>query len=153
MILWGAGRTRRWQSAIASVAAFSLFVALVAGSALRPQFAAAALPEPAAWSQRSPDVGAHADQVRLRARIQTISLLAHGTTRDAAPTNKKPFHSMWMTKQRPTTWSRSSPQSVRSAVPVSFVAWEFQPGGAEPRAPAAVPPDRDVLTQFCVARR
>ncbi|MCV7049132.1 hypothetical protein H7H82_00665 [Mycobacterium heidelbergense] len=144
----GAGRTRRWQSSIAIVAALSLFVALVAGSALRPQFAAAALPEPAAWSQ-TPDVGGHA---HLHER-QTVAQLPHAAWRGSAPAHKKPFHSMWMTKDRPPTWSRLSPQSVRSPLAPSFAALGFQPCGAQPRAPAAVRADRDILTQLCVARR
>ncbi|HTY29858.1 hypothetical protein [Mycobacterium sp.] len=141
MTVRGAGGTRRWQSAIAIVAAFGAFVALVAGSALRPPFAAAAPPEPAAWSQGSPDVGAPAGQLQLRA------------SRHSAPTNGKPFHSIWMTKDRPPAWSRLSPQSVGSPLPVSFSGLGFQPSGASPRAPAAVRPDRDILTRFCVARR
>src|SRR5580693_1284708 len=45
-----AGTARRRQLTTAIVAALSLFVALIAGSSLRPQFAAAALTEPAGWA-------------------------------------------------------------------------------------------------------
>ncbi|MCV7092569.1 hypothetical protein [Mycobacterium interjectum] len=134
-----AGKARRWQPAIAIVGALGVFVALVAGSALRPPFAAAAPPEPAAWSQGPTGDGAHADRLQLRA------------SRHSAPTDKKPFHSTWMTKDRPPTWSRSSPQSVVSSLPVSSTALRFAPPGGQPRAPAAVLADRDVLTRFCVA--
>ncbi len=133
MRLRGGGITRRWRSAIAVVAALSAFVALVAGSALRPPSAAAALPEPAAWSQTTPDAGAHASH-------------------DSTPTNKKPFHTTWMTKDRPPTPGRLSPPSAGSPHPVSFAALGFQPRGTLPRAPAAVRADPDILTRFCVAR-
>jgi hypothetical protein len=147
----GAAKTRR-HSAVALVAGISLFVALIAGSALRPQVAATALPEPVAWSQGAPDVGAHADQP-LRGRSPTVSHLAHLTSWGAAPTNKKPFRSMWMTKERPSTWTRLSPQSVRSSVPASVAALKFQPRGTPyPRA-ADVGAKRDILTRLCIARR
>jgi hypothetical protein len=133
--------TRRWRSAIAIVAALGAFVALVAGSALRPQSAAAALPEPAAWSAGIPVAGAHAAQGQLR------------ISGPAAPTGKKPFHTTWMTKDRPPTPSRLAPRSVGSPLPVSFTALGFQPRGARPRAPAAVRGTPDILTLFCVARR
>ncbi len=126
--------TPRWRSAIAVVAALGAFVALVAGSSLRPPSAAAALPEPTAWSQGTPDAGAHASH-------------------HSAPTNKKPFHSTWMTKDRPPIPSRLSPPPVGSPLPVSFAALGFQPRGAQPRAPAAVEADRDILTRLCIARR
>lgn len=133
--------TRRRRSAIAIVAALGAFVALVAGSALRPQFAAAALPEPAAWSAGVPVAGPHAAQGELRASAP------------AAPTDKKPFHTTWMTKDRPPTPGRLSPPSVGSPLPVSFTAFAFRPRGARPRAPAALEADPDILTRFCVARR
>ncbi len=133
--------TRRWPSAIAIVAALGVFIALVAGSALRPQYVAASLPEPAAWSSGIPVIDAHADQGELR------------ISRPAAPTDKKPFHTTWMTKDRPPAPGRLSPPSVGSPPPVSFTALGFQPHGARPRAPAAVEADPDILTRFCVARR
>ncbi|OBG32525.1 hypothetical protein [Mycobacterium sp. E3198] len=135
------GATPRWRSAIAVVAALGAFAALVAGSSLRPQFAAAALPEPATWSSVVPVVGAQAGHGQPRA------------SRPWAPTGKKPFHSTWMTKDRPPTPGRVSPPSVGSPLPVSFTALGFQPRGARPRAPAAVRADPDILTRFCIARR
>jgi hypothetical protein len=152
----GAGETRRWQSAIAVVAALSVFVALVAGSALRQKFAAAALPEPAAWSQTTPDAGAHADLMALHGRSSVIGQPAVAGPRAFAPANKtntKPFHSTWMTKERPVTWNRLSAQSVLFAVPPSLHPLGFAPAGAQSRAPTAVRGDRDILTQLCVARR
>jgi hypothetical protein len=133
--------TRRWRSAIAVVAALGAFVALVAGSALRPQFAAAALPEPAAWSAGIPVAGAHASHGEPRA------------SGHSAPTDKKPFHTTWMTKDRTPTPSRLPPPSAGSPLPVSFTALGFQPRGAQPRAPTAAEADRDILTRLCIARR
>jgi hypothetical protein len=138
---------------MAIVGALSLFVALVAGSASRPTFAAPALPEPTAWSQGIPDVGAHADQLRLHGRFPTVNQLAYAMSRNSAPTNKKPFLTTWMAKDRPATWSRLSPESVRSPLPLSFTPLGFQPGGVQSRAPAAGRADPDILTELCVARR
>jgi hypothetical protein len=137
---------------IAVVAALSLFVALIAGSSLRPQLGAAALPEPAAWTQGTQGVQAHASQVQLHAAAQPISHLNRGFSPGATPANKKPFHSMWMTRDRPTGWTRLSPQSVWLALPALFAASAFQPNGAHWVASPAAPVNRDMLTQLCVAR-
>jgi hypothetical protein len=137
---------------IAIVAALSLFVALIAGSSLRPRLAAAALPEPAAWTHGTQSVQAHANQMQHHAGAQQISHRGHGFSPGSTPTNKKPFHSMWMTRDWPTSWTHLSPESGWAALPASFAASEFQPGGAHWAAPAAAPANRDVLTQRCVAR-
>jgi hypothetical protein len=150
--LRSAATTRRWQLTIALVAAVSLFVALIAGSSLRPQLAAGALPEPAAWTHGSHGVQAHATLVHPHAAAQPISHLDHGFSPGSTPTNKKPFHSMWMTRDLPTGWTRLSPQSGWLALPASFAASEFQPGGAHWAASAAAPVNRDMLTQLCVVR-
>lgn len=148
--LQNAGRTRRGQSAIAIVAALSLFVALIAGSSLRPQLAAAALPEPAVWTHGTEGVHAHASQVQLHGAAQPISRLGQGFS--PGSTNKKPFHSMWMTRDRPTGWADLSPRSGWLALPASFAASEFQSGGAHWAASAAAPVDRDILTRLGVLR-
>ncbi|QKU44357.1 hypothetical protein MAP44135_0905 [Mycobacterium avium subsp. paratuberculosis] len=148
VILRGGDETRRWRPAIAVAAALGVFIALVAGSALRPACAAAALPEPPAWT--APTVA------RVAGRPSTISRAAPATSRSAAPannTNKKPFHSTWMTKERPLSWNRLSPHAVLSPMPISFSPLGFAPRGAQSRAPATFLPDRDVLTLFGVARR
>jgi hypothetical protein len=152
--LRNAGRTRRWQLTIAIVAALSLFVALVAGSSLRPQFSAAALPEPAAWTHGTQGVQAHPSRVQLHAVAQAIRHPEHASSAGSTPTNKKPFRNMWMTKDRPTIWTPLSPHSGWFALPASFGASEFQPGGAHraASASAAAPVDRDILTQLCVVR-
>jgi hypothetical protein len=58
-----------------------------------------------------------------------------------------------MTRDRPPTWTRLTAQSLKTPLPASFVASVLAPGGARPRAPAAIRADRDILTQLCVARR
>jgi hypothetical protein len=147
-----AGTTRRWQLTIAIVAALSLFVALIAGSSLRPQFSAAALPGMAAWTHETHDVHEHAGQLQLHAAAQPVSLLDHGLSPGSTPTNKKPFHSMWMTRDRPTSWPHLSLQSGWLALPASFAASMFEPGGVQWAASAAAPDNRDNLTQLCVVR-
>lgn len=61
-----------------------VFVALIAGSSLRPQFAAATLPEPAAWSGATPATGA---QVLLRGRDAAVSRPALAAAQSSAPAN------------------------------------------------------------------
>ena len=148
--LRSAGRTRRWQSALAIVAVLSLFVALIAGSSLRPQLAAAALPEPAVWTHGAQGVQPHASQVQLHAAAQPVSHLDHGFS--PGSTNKKPFHSMWMTRDRPTDWTDLSPHSGWLALPASFAASEFQPGGAHRAASAAAPLNGNVFTRLGILR-
>jgi hypothetical protein len=137
---------------IAIVAALGLLVALIAGSSLRPQFAAAALPEPAAWTHGTQGVQAHASQVPRLAAAPTISHLGHGFSPGTKPTNNKPFHSTWMTQDRPASWNCMSPQSDWLPLPASFAATEFQHGGAHWAISAAVPVNRDTLAQLCVVR-
>ncbi|WP_082958836.1 hypothetical protein [Mycobacterium sp. E3198] len=139
------GATRRWWLAIAIVAALSVLVALIAGSSLRPQFSAAAPPEPAAWIHAAPDVQADAGQVELRVAARDFS---PGST----PTDKKPFHSMWMTRDRPAQVTHLSPDSGWFALPASFGASELAPDRARWAASAEAPAD-SVLTRLCVARR
>jgi hypothetical protein len=146
------GTTRRWQMTIAIVAALSLFVALIAGSSLRPKFAAAELPEPAAWTHATHGAQAHASQVQLHPVAQPDSHLDHGYLPSTTPPKQKPFHSMWMTRDLPTSWTHLSPHWL--AMPGSFAASEFRPGGAHfaASASAAAPADRDTLLQLCVVR-
>ncbi|ORA84429.1 hypothetical protein BST29_05290 [Mycobacterium malmoense] len=152
MDLRSAGTTRRWQLTIAIVAVLSLFVAVIAGSSLRPQFSAATLPEPAAWTHAAQGVQAHAGPVQRHAAAQSISRLEHGVSSGSTPTNKKPFRNMWMTRDRPTSWIYLSPQSDWVALPASFAAPEFQPSGTLWAVSVAALDNRDTLTQFCVVR-
>jgi hypothetical protein len=147
-----AGPTRRWRLTVAIVAALSVFVALIAGSSMRPRFAAAVLPEPAAWTHGAQDIQAHPGHAQRHAGAQLVSRLAQDFSPDYAPTNKKPFHSMWMTKDRPAGWTHVSPQSGWPLLPASFAGSEFQPRGARCAAPAAIAVNQDILTRFCVDR-
>lgn len=129
-----------------------MFIALVTGSWLRPGFAAAAPPEPATWSAAT--VGTHGGLTHDRpVALGRAALAAARSTAPANNTNKKPFRSAWMTKERPLTWNRLSPQSVLTPAPLSLAPIGFAPGGPQPRAPAAIASDRDILTRICVARR
>lgn len=155
MLFRGRGETRRWQLATAIAAALGVFVALVAGSSLRPPFAASTLPEPAAWSGTTPHVDAPAGSMRPEGRFSAISQPALAAPRSSAPshkTNTKPFRNMWMTKERPLTWNRLSPQSALSPMPVTFSPLGLAPYDAQSRAPAGIFADRDILTRLCIAR-
>jgi len=147
-----AGSTRRWQSVIASIGALSLFVALIAGSALRPQFAAATLPEPVAWSSGALDVGAHAARVQLYGRFQPASYVVRDSSLGSSPMNKKPFHSMWMTRDRPAAWTRVSPLWIRSALSYSLRSLDSRAPVARRDPSSDLLTDHDILTQLCVAR-
>ncbi|WAJ46907.1 hypothetical protein OK015_10915 [Mycobacterium sp. Aquia_216] len=149
----GAHQSRRWQPAIAAVAALTLFISLVAGSALRSQFSAATLPEPAAWSQVTPDVGSTAGHSQARHGSPAAIHLQHASSWDASPISKKPFHSMWMTHDRPDVWTRMQSHPLWSALPASFAGMGFQSGDVRPGAPAAECGDQEILTLLCVTRR
>jgi len=146
-----AGKTRRWQPAIVVVAALGLFAALIAGSALRPQFSAAALPEPSAWSHVAPDAGPPTGHPQLHGAPQLASQVT-GCLCGSGPVNKKPFHSMWMTQDRPQAWAKWSPQSTRSPSMASFAPAVFTPGGTRNRSPANFGDGQDLLTRLCVTR-
>lgn len=81
------------------------------------------------------------------------ALTVSQTSAPANKTNKKPFRSAWMTKERPLTWNRLSTQSVLTPAPASFTPIGFAPGGTQSRAPAAIAPVKDILAETCVARR
>lgn len=149
---WGTAKPRRWQSAIAIVAALSLFAAVTAGWALRSGLAAAAVLQPAAWSQGNSDIGVDVGHLQFAHDSQPTNHLDHGSS----PTRQKPFRNAWMTRDRPPTRTGSAPQSVWSPLPVSSTRWAplgFQLGEARSRAPAAALADQDILTRLCVARR
>jgi hypothetical protein len=149
----GACSNRRWQRAIA-ITVLSLLVALVAGTALPPQFVAVALTSPAPLSHGTQAGGAHAgfdvDRVRLPAGPRIASDFVRASSSDSAPRNKNPFHGMWMTRDRPPIWSRLSPNALWPSVPSSLAAVGFSPTGAHSVAPAAA--DQNIWTKLCVAR-
>ncbi|ABL04524.1 conserved hypothetical membrane protein [Mycobacterium ulcerans Agy99] len=143
-----AASPRRWQRAVVVVVvAVGLFAAVIAGWALRSGLSAAALLQPAAWSQAIPDIG----------HLQ----LAHGpqpvnhSDQDAPPAHQKPFRNAWMTRDRPPSQAHLGPLSAWS--PTSGLVtrgWQSQLIHVHPPGPpAATAADRDILTEFCVARR
>lgn len=99
-----------------------MLVALVAGTALPPKFAAAALPMPVAPAHGPLAGGAHAaqdvDPVQRHAGPRLANPVVQASSSDSAPRNKNPFHGMWMTRDRPPVLSRLSP----NAGPLSFSA-------------------------------
>jgi hypothetical protein len=130
----GVGRNRRWRSAIAIVAALSLFGALTTGWAARGSIlVTAALTHPVAVSHSAGSL----DQ-------------AVGHAQPDAPTQKSIKHA-WMTHDRPPTWSPLSPESVRLSLPASFTDSGIR--AAQSVAARAAPADRDTLTRLCIARR
>jgi hypothetical protein len=143
----GAVNPRRWRSAIAIVAALSLFAAALGCWSLQSRLAAAAMLRPPASSQGTPGVGMDIGQVHF----------GHSSS----PTSRKPFKSAGMKRDRPPTWARLTPQSVWAASPVLWslrptilAALGFQPGDAHFGASvAAALCVRDILTQLCVDRR
>ncbi|MEE6176441.1 hypothetical protein [Mycobacterium sp. 050134] len=139
---WGDGRRRRRRPVVAAAAILGVFVALIAGSALRPQFSAAAPPEPAAWS--------HAPVSATKSVPQTDAAVAHAFSPQSAPAGKKPFHSMWMTRDRPASWARVSPPWFRA--PVLAPDNVIEASGYHPDASTAGHA-RTNLTRLCVARR
>jgi hypothetical protein len=156
--LRSASKSRRWQLAIAVVAALSMFVAVTTGWALRSAHGIAAPPEPAAWSHATLNVGLHVDRAQFAVSSQPTS---HGVLRSSqgsSPTHHKPTKNAWMTHDRPPTWAHVAPQLAWSPWPVTLPPWETAwapaPGSQSGSgAPAAVIAGRDILTQLCVARR
>lgn len=147
----GAGMARRWRLAIAMIAALSAFVALVAGSSLRPQFAAAALPEPAAWTHATHDAPAHAGQRQHSAAAYSHGHQVHGFVTRSLPTNNKTFLSMWMPRAVPTNWTAVSPHSDWWALPASFAS-ACPLGGTAEAASAATRANGDTSTLLCIVR-
>ncbi|WP_374022113.1 hypothetical protein [Mycobacterium sp. HNNTM2301] len=149
MTVGGAPKDRRWRSAIAIVAALSVFCAMTAGWASRGTAVAGLGPPQQAVSQEA----AHAGVDPARAHTRDISTAAQHFSSDSAPTHHGTVKNAWMTRDRPPTWARSSPPSLGSPLPPSFTAAAFRLPRPPSRAPGAVPPDRDLLAQLCVARR
>ncbi|BBY03936.1 hypothetical protein MSEO_44350 [Mycobacterium seoulense] len=144
--------TPRWRSAIAIIAALSVFVALVAGSSLRPRLAASTLPEPAAWTHVTHHLPAHVGQRPDIAAARSHSQPGHRLGTGVAPTKNKTFLSMWMPRAVPTNWTALSPHSDWLALPASFAAPASAPGAAAGAASAATPANRDTPTLLCILR-
>jgi hypothetical protein len=146
-------KTRRREHAAAVVCALSLFVALVAGSALRPHYTTNALPEPAAWTHAVEHVHHDFKDVQpVGATGSLIALKASGSLRPV-PIARKPFRYVWMTHDLPSSsWVPLSPLSDWSALPKSFVSPQFQPRGAPWAAFAGDFDNRHTSTLFCILR-
>jgi hypothetical protein len=145
-------KPRRRVHAAAVVCALSLFVALVAGSALRPHYTTNALPEPAAWTHTVEHVQHDFNQVRpVSATGSLIAFKASGSSRPV-PIARKPFRYVWMTHDLPSNWVPLSPLSDWSALPKSFVSAQFQPRGAPCAAFAGDSNTRHTSTLFCIIR-
>jgi hypothetical protein len=145
-------KARRREHAAAVVCALSLFVALVAGSALRPHYTTNALPEPGAWTHAVEHV--HHDFKEVQSVSPTgslIALKAWGSSRPV-PISRKPFRYVWMTRDLPSNWVPLSPHSNWSVLPKSFDPAQFQPRGAPYAAFAGDSDNRHTSTLFCILR-
>jgi hypothetical protein len=143
---------RRREHAAAVVCAIGLFVALVAGSALRPHYTANAFPEPAGWAHAVQHV--RPDVAKTQPGSSTSSadyLTASGNPR-STPMSRKPFTYVWMTHDLPSSWPPLSPQLDWSALPASFSAVKFKPRGAPWAASAVDAVNRHTSTLLCIIR-
>jgi hypothetical protein len=69
------------------------------------------------------------------------------------PASHTPFKSAGIQRNRPPTQSRFLPPPQSSPSPISTPAvWSWR-DGTQPRAPATDHSGRNLLTQFCIARR
>jgi hypothetical protein len=145
-------KVRRREHAAAVVCALSLFVALVAGSALRPHYTTNALPEPGAWTH-AVEHDQH-DVKEAQPAGATGSLIAVIARADSRPMPfaRKPFRYVWMTHDLPSDWAPLSPLSDWSALPKSFVSTRFSPRGAPRAAFAGDSDNRHASTLFCIIR-
>ena len=149
----GGRRTRRWQVAIAIVAALTLFAAVTTGWAARGSaYASSALWQPATVSHQASHVGVQVDHLQRADHAPPIDQFAHSSSSNS-PTHQKPTKNAWMTRDRPPTWTPLSPQSVLSPLPVSFAAQGLSPDVAHAVVPTADRSGQDILAEFCVARR
>jgi hypothetical protein len=145
-------KTRRREHAAAVVCALSLFVALVAGSALRPHYTTNTLPEPGAWTHAVEHV--QHDFIEVHSVSATGSLIAL-KARDSSrplPISRKPFRYVWMTRDLPSNWFPLSPHSDWSVLPKSFDSAQFQPRRAPSAAFAGDSDNRHTSTLFCILR-
>ena len=145
-------KTRRREHAAAVVCALSLFVALVAGSALRPHYTTNTLPEPGAWTHAVEHVRHDFKEVQsVSATGSLIALKSRGSSRPV-PIPRKPFRYVWMTRDLPSNWVPLSPHSDWSVLPKSFDSAQFQPRGAPCAAFAGDSDNRHTSTLFCIIR-
>jgi hypothetical protein len=145
-------KTRRREHAAAVACALGLFVALVAGSALRPHYTANSLPEPAAWTHTVKADQPDASHSHPLSAAPSLTYLRSGSPAHSAPTSRKPFRYVWMTRDLPSNWDPLSPQTDWPVLPKSFTAAQFQPRGAPWGVSTADAVIRHPLSLFCIIR-
>jgi hypothetical protein len=143
-------KARRREHAAAVVCALSLFVALVAGSALRPHYTTNSLPEPGAWTHVVKEV--LPSQAQPVSATPSAEYFKAGDKAHSAPASRKPFRYVWMTHDLPSNWDPLSPQTDWSVLPKSFVSAQFQPRGAPWGASTADAVNRHTSSLFCIIR-
>jgi hypothetical protein len=152
MVDYRSAKTRRREHAAAVACALGLFVALVAGSALRPHYSANSLPEPAAWAHTIKDVQLDSSHSRPLIAAPAVRYMSPAGPAHSAPTSRKPFRYVWMTHDLPSNWDPLSPQTDWSVLPKSFTAAEFQPRGAPWGASTDDPVIRHPASLFSIIR-
>lgn len=145
-------KTRRREHAAAVVCALTLFLALVAGSALRPHYTANSLPEPAAWAHTVRDVQPDYIYSHPLSAAPASMYLKSGSRAHSVPTSRKPFRYVWMTHDLPSNWDPLSPQTDRSVLPKTVAAAQFQPRGAPWGSSTADAVSRHTSSLFCIIR-
>jgi hypothetical protein len=145
-------KTRRREHAAAVACALSLFVALVAGSALRPHYTTNALPEPGAWTRVVEHVPRDFKAVQSVSTTGSLIALQARDSSHPVPISRKPFRYVWMTRDLPANWFPLSLHSDWSALPESFVAAQFQPRGAPRAAFVGDSDNRHTSTLFYIIR-
>ena len=145
-------KTRRREHAAAVVCALTLFLALVAGSALRPHYTVNSLPEPAAWAHTVRDVQPDYSYSHLVSATPALTYLKSGSRAHSVPTSRKPFRYVWMTHDLPSNWDPLSPQTDWSVLPKTFAAAQFQPRGAPGGASTEETFNRHTSSLFCIIR-
>jgi hypothetical protein len=147
-MLWTCGKNRRWRPAVAVAAALVVFVALIAGSAVRPH-AAVAPPGPAAWSPTASAASMPTAQRHLGPPVQATRVVSARLSPRPSSLPPRPLHRMWMTRDLPTPFTRLPVQPTWPPVLASLNA--FRPSAGRPGASAAGFADLSV-TRLCVAR-
>src|ERR1700678_1355195 len=115
-------KARRRKHAAAIAGALSLFIALVAGSALRPHYTTTVLPEPQAWTHAVQRVQPDSSRGEPDRTTASMEYVIAGNKPLSTPISRKPFRNVWMTRDLPSDWVPLSAQSDWSALPESFNA-------------------------------
>lgn len=144
--------TRRREHAAAVVCALTLFLALVAGSALRPHYTTNSLPEPAAWAHTVRDVQPDYSYSPPLSATPALKYLTSSSRAHSVPISRKPFRYVWMTHDLPSNWDPLSPQTDWSVLPKTFSAMRFEPRGAPWGASTADAVNRHTSSLFCIIR-